>query len=425
MDHEKATADAEPVPDRPLGLELSDAVAQPVDPAREELARPEATPLTADETARLLARLPAEVTPAPLAPEGFALRDASLPPPRTGRTITEPFPPSPEDGAPARPAAGTATTNGAAPSPLQVARFTPDGEVVIAPGVSITFSKPMVALDSVAAAVSATPPARLDPQPAGEWRWADTRTLVFVPDGERMPAATAYTVEVPATARAADGSTLATPAAWTFATPAPTLIVNHPEGGPVRPTTPIALAFDQAVDATAILERLEVTTDRGRNRVALRLATPDEIAADPASKRITDAHPSDRTVVVVPAEPLPSDARVTVTVPAGTPVGRRPARDARRAGLDLPHARALPRPRAPCRLARVPPRPGGALDDRVHEPAGPGDRGRRDRGDRSTSGLPGARLWDRAQDQPRGPGQHHVPRDTRRRPARRVRPGAR
>lgn len=89
------------------------------------------------------------------------------------------------------------------PAALEVVRYQPEGEVDLARGVSlITFSAPMVALDSVEAAVVVEPPVRLDPQPPGEWRWMDPRTLIFVPNGERMPMATEYRVEIPAGTKA-------------------------------------------------------------------------------------------------------------------------------------------------------------------------------------------------------------------------------
>ena len=150
-------------------------------------------------------------------------------------------------------------------------RYQPEGEVELARGVSITFSAPMVALDSVDAAVVANPPARLDPQPPGEWRWMDPRTLVFVPNGERMPMATEYRVVVPAGTRAASGAELEGDVAFGFGTPAPRLVKRYPQGNRVRPDSEVRLVFDQDVDAESVVALTSLTA--GRHAVVFDAAT--------------------------------------------------------------------------------------------------------------------------------------------------------
>ncbi len=277
-----------------------------------EVARPEAVLLDDAATERLLARLPAPKVPAATPDDGFAIRQATLPRPRPGNTVPEPFPPAGE-------ASGQTRPEPQAPPPLRILRQQPVGEVPLAAGVSITFSSPMVPLDSVDAAVSADPPAQLVPQPPGQWRWADTRTLVFVPTAERMPMATEYTVTVAKGTRALDGGELARAEHWTFGTPAPAVIAKYPEGGPVRCATPIAVAFDQAVDAAAVIARLQVSGAR-----LLREATSEERAADPAVARLVAEHPAERVVVVVP-DPAPAmNKHVSVDLLAGTPSAEGP-----------------------------------------------------------------------------------------------------
>ena len=131
------------------------------------VARPPATRLTSAEARRVIDRLP------PLAAEPriepFALREPSLPPPRAGRTERTPFPP----------AASAARPDTAAAGPLRVLRRMPEGDVPLAPQLSVTFSEPMVALDSHAALAAADAPVRLEPEAKGEWRWIGARTLVF------------------------------------------------------------------------------------------------------------------------------------------------------------------------------------------------------------------------------------------------------
>src|SRR5689334_20320257 len=141
------------------GLQIKLSEGAPVTDAASINPRPPAAPLAADETDRVLRRLP------PLKAEAgdeqdFALRDKSLPPPRTGATVNASFPPAaPRDVT--QPATG----------PLDVVRFGPEGDVPIAAQVSVTFSQPMVAVTSHADTIAEGVPVRLTPQPQGRWRW--------------------------------------------------------------------------------------------------------------------------------------------------------------------------------------------------------------------------------------------------------------
>ena len=92
----------------------------------------------------------------------------------------------------------------------------PEGEVPLAPELSITFSQPMVAVTSQDDAASVQPVV-LKPQPKGTWRWIGTRTIVFDPE-IRFPQATTYTVTVPAGTKSATGETMAAAKTFTFET---------------------------------------------------------------------------------------------------------------------------------------------------------------------------------------------------------------
>src|SRR6185369_16807393 len=113
-----------------------------------------------------------------------------------------------------------------ASDPLDVLRYSPEGDVPLAPQLSITFSRPMVSLSSQEEA-AANVPVELSPQPPGKWRWLGTRTLVFEPTG-RFPMATQYSVTVPAGTKSTGGRTLANPKTWTFTTPPPTIVQSYP-----------------------------------------------------------------------------------------------------------------------------------------------------------------------------------------------------
>src|SRR5262249_10810301 len=76
-----------------LVFRLSEARDEAQRQAQQQIARPATEPLSDEATQNLLKRLP------PIKVEGddekdFSLRDRSLPPPRTGQTISEAFPPA-------------------------------------------------------------------------------------------------------------------------------------------------------------------------------------------------------------------------------------------------------------------------------------------------------------------------------------------
>ena len=147
-------------------------------------------PLSPEEIEQLLARLP----DLPLSPDGqteFNLPPDVLPPPRPGNIIQETFPPL-----------ETAPTPGTVESgPLQVVRFAPEGDIPLAPFVSITFNQPMVPVGTIKDLAAQDVPVIMEPALPGVWRWLGTKTLVFEYDSalfDRLPQATEYRVSVPA-----------------------------------------------------------------------------------------------------------------------------------------------------------------------------------------------------------------------------------
>ena len=297
---------------KPLGLVLAGVNSSFGRQEPEAVARPDARPLDDATIARLLARLSAPAEPPPTAESGFALREASLPRPRPSRVINVPFPPpAGSHSAPQRPTRAPTDV----PPALEVVRYQPEGEVNTARGVSITFSAPMVALDSVDGAVLTEPPVRLDPQPPGEWRWMDPRTLVFEPQGAHMPMATIHSVEIPAETAAASGAPLAHTVRFDFSTPAPRVLAHYPEGESVRPDSAVVLVFDQPVDADAVLAA--TSAKAGRRTLALTVASAEEVAANPAEARLAAGVPEGRVVALRPLAPLPLDTICSVTLKEG------------------------------------------------------------------------------------------------------------
>ena len=305
-------------PDRQAtGLVLRVSDAGEARPSAETPAEPsDAEPLGAAESLRVLERLPHEERRKDDR-KPFAFRESSLPAPRSGETLALPFPPPDSKDAP------DASPDG----PLRVLRFSPEGDVDLAPHLSITFSHPMVALDTHAALAAKDLPVRIEPEPLGEWRWVGTRTLYFEArrqeggetDGNRtrLPMATTYRVEVPAGTRAASGAELAKAAVWTFATPPVRVESTWPVGKGRDTDALMALSFDQGVDAAAIIEFIAVQV--GLKRYPIRLATAEEIAADePVRRRVAQSLPG-RVVVFRSTETFPNSARVDIRLLEGAP----------------------------------------------------------------------------------------------------------
>jgi uncharacterized protein YfaS (alpha-2-macroglobulin family) len=241
----------------------------------------------------------------------FKVRPGSPPPPRAGEPVSVPFPP-PE----AAPAPEVVT------GPLAVLRHQPDGEVPIAPQVSITFNHPMVPLTTQDAA-AAMVPVTLEPQPEGQWRWVGTKTLLFEPP-VRMPMSTPYTLTVPAGTRSADGASLEQGFTARFSTPTLRIQGQHPTGDSVTTSPVIALSFDQRVDPEAILAALQVKANGAAQ--ALRLAGPADLDGNPNAAQLVRGALAGTAVAVVPTAPLPFSANVQVNLPAGAPSAEGPLR---------------------------------------------------------------------------------------------------
>lgn len=298
---------ASPSPGLNMRLSQGQAQAGPTD----RLPTPATSPMTPAEVQALLARLP-EFQAEAGKPADFALREGSLPAPRTGATVQQPFPPleAAPTGAPTAPE-----------GPLAVLRRAPEGEVPLAPQVSVSFSQPMVAVSSQAEA-SRTVPVKLAPQPEGAWRWIGTRTVVFDPTEQRLPMATRFTVEVPAGTKSQTGGALARTASWSFTTPPPRLTSRHPQGGsqPLHPM--LFLAFDQRIQPQAVLSTLKVRV--GESEHAVRLATENEITSDAGIQELIAGQQPGRFLVARTVQPLPGDSSVQVTLGPGTPSAEGP-----------------------------------------------------------------------------------------------------
>ncbi len=271
-------------------------------------------PLSPQEVEDIFSRLPA----LPLSPAEqteFNYPVILLPPPRPGITIKESFPPSEFEPTP----------QVGSPGPLEVLRYAPQGEIPIAPFVSVTFNQPMVPLGTLEDLAAEDVPVQVDPPLPGTWRWMGTRTLTFEYDSElidRLPKATAYTVTIPAGTKSVSGGVLAQAVSWTFSTPPPVVTTFYPQNIP-QPLQPLMfVAFDQRIDPDAVLKTIQVYA--GNKQVDLVLATSSEIEKDQQISSYVESAQDSRWLVFKALYPFPADTSISVTIGPGTPSAEGP-----------------------------------------------------------------------------------------------------
>ncbi|MFN2233517.1 MAG: Ig-like domain-containing protein, partial [Anaerolineales bacterium] len=272
-------------------------------------------PLSQEEIADVYARLPA-LTAEPDDQLDFKLPEVPLPPPRTGETITEQFPPSTTSVVPQHVEAG----------PLEVLRFSPEGEIPLAPFVNITFNQPMVPLTSLKVLTLEEVPVEMQPAIPGTWRWLGTKTLNFQADSlqvDRLPMATEYQVTIPAGTESAVGGILEHDVSWSFNTPPPKMIANFPYEHDPQPRDPLFfISFDQRINADPVLATIAVTADD--QRVEIVQATEAEINRDDELSRLVENSTEGRWLVFKAKELLPTDALIRVVIGPGTPSAEGP-----------------------------------------------------------------------------------------------------
>jgi uncharacterized protein YfaS (alpha-2-macroglobulin family) len=290
-----------------LGVNLSEGA--PIEETEVGLVVVEGDPLSDEQYNDVLTRLPAWDVPTE-DDNDLQFPTATLSPPQTGDTIDTPFPPPADPGSPEIPA-GT---------PLNVVRFQPEGPVDVAAFVAVTFDQPMVPLATLDGLDAIDPPAVLDPPVEGRWRWIGTRTLRFeVRPGatDRLPAATWYTVTIPAGTESVNGGVLEDAVSWQFTTPPPT-VTTFVGADRSLTTTPVFVAiFDQLVDPEAVLGT--TTLEAAGQAVELRLATDAEVEADDAAAAAVALALDDRWVAFTPSATLPVDTDLTIDIGPNTP----------------------------------------------------------------------------------------------------------
>jgi uncharacterized protein YfaS (alpha-2-macroglobulin family) len=175
----------------------------------------------------------------------------------------------------------------------------PKGQTVDPSEISLVFNRPMRALDL--AGGEAPSPAVLTPAVKGRWQWVGTSALQFVPEGQ-LPRATSFSVDVPADARALDGSTLGKPYKLSFSTALPALVrtTPHEQDDDLGPAQVFELKFNQPI-ADAELRR------------AVTLTAKDSAVAFDVRR---DEPSAGNLATLVPKQKLPLDAPIRLTIDA-------------------------------------------------------------------------------------------------------------
>ncbi|HRE89549.1 MAG TPA: Ig-like domain-containing protein, partial [Myxococcota bacterium] len=269
-----------------------------------------ANPLSPADTDKLLARLP-PIQMGDGDVVDFALREGSKPPPLTGEQLQATFPP---------PVVPDVAQPDVAGVKAEVLRYQPEGDVPLAPRITITFSTPMVPLTSHDTLAKSAVPAKMTPDIEGNWRWVGTKTLFFDPVG-RAPMATDFKVEVPAGVKDALGRAIEQGKSFSFRTPPPSLVTSLPQGDAVKLEPVFYALFDQKIDAKGALTKVKIQAG-GKSFKAVELNDEEmkkELPGVAENKDITG-----RWVAFKLDGKLPKDTNVTVTFPKGFPSAEGP-----------------------------------------------------------------------------------------------------
>jgi uncharacterized protein YfaS (alpha-2-macroglobulin family) len=317
---------------RPNGLVLQVQESPKPAAALAEGKHPEVRALSEEETAALLARLPAAKPGAPSATPGPVVAEAEVapsgpPPPNVVATLPvfpaheapttapvllkadDPPPPTPPP-APEKPKEN--------PGPLEVVRWFPTDQTWEPAELTIVFSHAMAEVGPVDAPAV---PAHFEPAVAGSWRWSQPTTLSFKPDNG-FPGSTTFQVEVTTAARSLSGKSLVEPKRFSFNSATLRFASYYPATHEkVSPKSPVAIEFTQRIDPVALLASTKVTING--EPASVHLATEEEILD---AKRVDYlfAHflnsrekVRERLLVVKGDTEWPRDASVAVEIVAG------------------------------------------------------------------------------------------------------------
>ncbi len=154
------------------------------------------------------------------------------------------------------------------PAALKVTSLLPQGQAPRLTQIVVGFNKQMVPLGT-AEQGDTDAPLRLDPRPAGAYRWLDPSTLAYIFD-KPVTGSTRIKIAVPAGIKALDGSALAKTVRATAWTPPVVVSDTNPKPGyRVGPDQQFRLYLNQPVKLDSLVKRLAVYV--GGNRVGAKV----------------------------------------------------------------------------------------------------------------------------------------------------------
>lgn len=277
----------------------------------------------------------------------------------------------------------------AAPVPMPVASITrlpapeiwPQGRVTYADKVRVVFARAMVPLSALGLpSATGTQPAgsavaSLSPQPEGQWRWEDTRTLVFESKAP-FAQATTYEVRVAAGQVALDGGVLASAANAVFSTAPVGIEAIWPIETTLRPDDPIAMFFDQEVDAAALAPFLrfgkDVAWEVVSPEVALRLWARNPSVDLGEMRDELEHRPPKSVIIAAPKQGWPAGARLAVRLLEGAPSLEGPLRSGKATAHEVSVAAPFTVRGVVCG-ARLDEGAGEAYDDGIAKPLPAGE----------------------------------------------------
>ena len=296
------------------GREIGELELSPISLGAKATAGVEISDLSQAETTALLARL--EPLPGATTNDVPVIRPPAAMPPGPGNVQPIAF---------MAPTGSAVQSHAASHGPpvaaiLAAPQILPVGEVAAESEIRVRFTEPMVAVDKLGPAPAL---ATFEPALTGTWKWIDSRIAVFTASTPHLAQATEYKVTVKPGIKALDGAVLDTAVIGAFSTPPVSISATYPYGMQ-RPEAPIAVQFDQAITASAVLPFLHVRTAKGV-AVPFEEATIAQARAEWAKnpRDVTEHGDPDqlgaRYVLLAPQTRWPAGQTLTVTLDKNAP----------------------------------------------------------------------------------------------------------
>lgn len=268
-------------------------------------------PLDAQSKEKLLQRLPVLPKSASLQQE-FKRRVDSIPAPRGGQTVQVSFPPQEETSI------SCEQTIAPTAPPTVLERFSPEGAVQAVPGITLTFSQPIVELSGVDVSDSLIP-AQIKPEVKGHWRWLGTKTAIFEPADHHMPMSSKFEVTVPASLKDVAGRQLGKEYKFSFQTEKLKFAEVYPNGRSVGPTPVCYAIFNQRIDLAKMRNQIALAQNGLFSaRVGLEFLSLEQLPKDSQAAKVLKEAPEGRWIAFRPSAPLKANTDYSIILSKGS-----------------------------------------------------------------------------------------------------------